>query len=38
MLVVGDDCSLPDKGPKARRGLAGTGFVIKVCLTGIAAV
>ena len=31
VLVVGDDCSLPDKGPKARRGLAGTIMVYKVC-------
>ena len=29
--MVGDDCSLPDKGQKARRGLAGTIMVYKVC-------
>ena len=31
LLVVGDDCSLPGNGPKARRGLAGTIMVYKVC-------
>ena len=30
MIVVGDDCSLPDKGAGARRGLAGTIMVLKV--------
>ena len=29
--MVGDDCSFPDKGQKARRGLAGTIMVYKVC-------
>ena len=29
LLVVGDDCSLPQNGPAARRGLAGSTLVIK---------
>ena len=30
MVVVGDDCALPGKGPAGRRGIAGTVLVNKV--------
>lgn len=35
MVIVGDDCALPDAGLAGRRGLAGAVLVLKVTLYSI---